>query len=204
MVETAENKNARERLLNAGAALFAEKGFAGTSVREICDMAGTGNNMIHHYFGSKQGLQDAIVSRFTSEVFAIPIRFIQKTPESQTDYISRFEMFVEETLEAMIENRDLFVMIHKGDVMPEFDPYESYYTSFIAYINAGKNKGFVNENIDPAMLSGLVVDRLGNQVIHASLIKQTSGVDIISDQIYRNQWLRANLDLFLYGLIARQ
>ena len=202
MVEKVDSNNAKKRLLDAGATLFAEKGFAGTSVREICDLAGTGNNMIHHYFGNKQGLREAIVSRFTSEVFAMPIRLIQKPPKTQEDFVSRFEMFVEETLEAMIDNRCLFIMIHKEDAQPEQDPFDEYYSSFTSFIKGGQKNGWVHKKIDSTMLSGLVIDRLGNQIHYANVINRTTGTDIISDKKYRDRWLRANLDLFLYGFIA--
>lgn len=40
--------------------LFAEKGFAGTSVRDIADEAGVNLAMISYYFGSKEKLLEAI------------------------------------------------------------------------------------------------------------------------------------------------
>jgi AcrR family transcriptional regulator len=46
----------RDRLIASGTALFAEKGFDGVSVPEICKHAHTTMNMIHHYFGNKEGL----------------------------------------------------------------------------------------------------------------------------------------------------
>ena len=51
----------RNRLFDSATLLFAEKGFDSVSVREICTHATTSINMIHHYFGSKQGLLNAIV-----------------------------------------------------------------------------------------------------------------------------------------------
>ena len=53
--ESSESKSdqpAREWLILAAARLFAAKSFDGVSVREICKEAGTGINMIHHYFGN--------------------------------------------------------------------------------------------------------------------------------------------------------
>lgn len=201
-MEESNNKDARTRLLEAGASLFAEKGFTGTSVREICELAGTGNNMIHHYFGNKQGLYDTLISHFTAEIFTVPIRIMQKMPGSQAEFASRFEMFIEETLEAMIANQQLFVLVLREEVLPAKEPFAEYISSFIAFVEHGKEQGFVNEAIDPAMLTGLVLDRLGNQVQYASKIRQTSGADVITDADYKARWLRANLDLLLHGFLA--
>ena len=193
--------DAKDRLLEAGATLFAEKGFAGASVREICDLAGTGNNMIHYYFGNKQALYDSLIERFSAEVFRTPMRIIEKEPQTRAEFVSRFELFVEETLEAIINNRLSYAIASRDEVTPKKGPFEAYSANFIKFINHGRKKGFVNEDIDAAMLTGLILDRLGNQVLSANWIKKTSGVDVVSDAVYKAKWLRANLDLFLHGFL---
>ena len=79
----------------SGALVFAEKGFDGGSVREICKHASTSINMVHHYFGSKAGLLDAIVEQFSSQVFAVPMRLLETPPKSGDDFGSRIEMLFE-------------------------------------------------------------------------------------------------------------
>ena len=95
----------KDRLLTSGAILFAEKGFGGVSVREICKHANTSMSMIHHYFENKDGLLKAIVEQFGSHVFAVPMRILDKAPRSEEDFLIRIEMLFESTLEAFIENR---------------------------------------------------------------------------------------------------
>lgn len=51
---------ARNRLLDAALALFAEKGFAKTSTREIAQAAQVNIASISYYFGDKQGLYKAV------------------------------------------------------------------------------------------------------------------------------------------------
>ncbi len=53
--------NARQRLLETATELFAEKGYAGTSVREIVDRAGVSKPVLYYYFKSKEGLFYAIL-----------------------------------------------------------------------------------------------------------------------------------------------
>lgn len=59
----AADHGARERLLDAAAALFAEQGFAETSTREICTAAGLNPGAIHYHFGDKDGLYRAVLAR---------------------------------------------------------------------------------------------------------------------------------------------
>ena len=53
--------NARERLLETATELFAEKGYAGASVREIVEKAGVSKPVLYYYFKSKEGLFYAIL-----------------------------------------------------------------------------------------------------------------------------------------------
>ena len=54
----------RERLLDAATAEFAERGIAGARVDRIAAAASANKAQIYHYFGSKDGLFDAVFSRF--------------------------------------------------------------------------------------------------------------------------------------------
>ncbi len=51
-----EEQENRERILFAAAALFADKGYAGTSVREIVEAAGVTKPTLYYYFKSKEDL----------------------------------------------------------------------------------------------------------------------------------------------------
>ncbi len=51
----------RSLILNAAEELFAERGFDGTSVRDIAHLAGVNLAMISYYFGSKEKLFEALV-----------------------------------------------------------------------------------------------------------------------------------------------
>jgi AcrR family transcriptional regulator len=55
-----DGQQARLRLLDAGLALFADKGFAETSTREIAQVAQVNVAAISYYFGDKEGLYRAV------------------------------------------------------------------------------------------------------------------------------------------------
>ena len=54
-----EGEASRQRLLHAAVRLFAERGFANTSVRQIAAAAQANVGAIAYYFGDKQGLYRA-------------------------------------------------------------------------------------------------------------------------------------------------
>lgn len=53
----------RDRILDVGEALFAEHGFDGVTVRQIARKANVDVALAHYYFGTKQGLFDAVFLR---------------------------------------------------------------------------------------------------------------------------------------------
>ena len=54
---------ARERILTAAEALFAEHGFAGTPTSRIAERAGVPKGLVHYYFARKPDLLEALVDR---------------------------------------------------------------------------------------------------------------------------------------------
>lgn len=57
------SKERREQLLDVGRALFAERGFSGTSVEEIAARAGVSKPVVYEHFGGKEGIYAVIVDR---------------------------------------------------------------------------------------------------------------------------------------------
>jgi AcrR family transcriptional regulator len=83
------------RILDAAEDLFAERGFAGVSVREIAGRVGLNQASIYNHFPSKQALYEAVLERgFT------PIRDL--LAEGQGSFLSRD--FQERLLERLVDH----------------------------------------------------------------------------------------------------
>ncbi len=54
-------KDSRIRLIEAATPLFAQKGFAGVSIRELAEAAGVNSALISYHFGGKEGLYEAVL-----------------------------------------------------------------------------------------------------------------------------------------------
>lgn len=198
--DVTDNLSPKLRLLAESAKIFGKKGFSATSVREICHAANTSSNMIHHYFGSKQGLYDAVLDRFSENVFDVPVRLIATVPESRDGFATRLEMFFEESLVALIENRHIYEMAQRERlIVPSFDDYNR---SLITFLEAGKKLGIVRADLDSEMLTGMFLDRLGPQLFYADQVKEMLGESLLDNGPYRRRWMKANLDLFLNGIVT--
>ena len=168
-------------------------------MREICAHAGTSINMVHHYFGSKQGLLDAIVDQFSSGVFALPMLILDKEPRSKVEFMSMLELLFDSTLDAFIEHRAVMMVVVREQADPEALP--TYMEHVGAFLERAKEKGFVRDDVDTDMITGFLLDRMLNQVQFAPWIQRNYGTDLLSDPEYRQRWSRSNVDVFLNGIV---
>lgn len=67
---TKDPEAARRAVLDAAERLFAERGFAGASLRDIAHAAGASQPLIQHHFGSKEGLYRAVLRRAVDDYAA--------------------------------------------------------------------------------------------------------------------------------------
>src|SRR5688572_23935590 len=71
----------RQRLLESAEELFAQRGFDGTTVREICDRAGMNVAAINYHFGDKEALfVEAVKSAYACATAGLPPTWPPGTP----------------------------------------------------------------------------------------------------------------------------
>src|SRR5881392_2172470 len=68
----ADSRSTRDLILDAAEARFAERGFAGVSVREIAADVGLKNQAsLYHHFRNKRALYEAVLSRGIAPIIAL-------------------------------------------------------------------------------------------------------------------------------------
>src|SRR5580698_9771543 len=89
----------REHILVIAEELFAEKGFDGTSVRDIAQQAGVNLAMISYYFGSKEKLLESLVEWRAGYAYGILEELNKDESLSPWDKIDRLvEFYVDRIL----------------------------------------------------------------------------------------------------------
>ena len=83
----------REHILNVAEELFAEKGFDGTSVRDIAQQAGVNLAMISYYFGSKEKLLESLIEFRAGYAYGILEELNKDTTLSPWDKVDRLVDF---------------------------------------------------------------------------------------------------------------
>ena len=66
--KTANSPDYRAIICAAGQALFAERGFAGTTIRQIAKQAGVNSGLLYHYYSNKETLYLSLLETSVSEI----------------------------------------------------------------------------------------------------------------------------------------
>ena len=158
----------KENIINAAVELFAEKGFEGTSIRELAAKAGVNVAMVNYYFGSKEKLFEAMVQYKASYTKNIIEEILKDNALSEIQKIDKVvEMFVNKTF----HNRLFHRVIHQELMLLQRENLQDIIINIISpnsiaiknVIEAGIKKG-VFKKVDAPLLMASVFGTF-NQVL---------------------------------------
>ena len=84
--KTAHSPDYRAIICTAGQALFAERGFAGTTIREIAKQAGVNSGLLYHYYANKETLYLSLLETAVSEI-VVQVEIIAASPDTPEEKI---------------------------------------------------------------------------------------------------------------------
>ncbi|MEO8765126.1 MAG: TetR family transcriptional regulator [Ginsengibacter sp.] len=100
----------RETIVTTAMNLFGQKGFEGTSVREIAAGAEVNLAMINYYFGSKENLFESVVEYKSAFLKGIFEELVTNTSLSQME---KLDIVVDSYIERMFQNPQFHHLLHR-------------------------------------------------------------------------------------------
>lgn len=101
----------QQKVLDAASQLFFQKGFHGTSVRDIAEKADVNVSLISYYFKSKQGLLEYSVTHYYEAYLEIIEDTFERT--KTTNRVERLKSFVADVLEYKQEHYQFSCFVHR-------------------------------------------------------------------------------------------
>ena len=138
-----KDENSKARILEAATQLFAQKGFDGTSIREICKKANVNLCMISYYWGGKQELYNGIIDNLIEKQIEYSANFLDlnRNPKSMSvDECADLLMSISEKFVDFFYTNissDLIVILLKEQQKPDFivkSPVLDYMRAVIARV----------------------------------------------------------------------
>jgi AcrR family transcriptional regulator len=162
MIAVAATQGRREAILSHAAALFARKGVASTTVREIADEVGMLSGSLYHHFESKEAMVDEIISSYLEDLRA---RY-KVVLASNGDARSRLHDLVRASLETAAAHPHA-TEIYQNDAnylsgLARFSYLKSVarevQTTWLSVIEAGIADGIFRSDIEPKIIYRLTRD----------------------------------------------
>jgi AcrR family transcriptional regulator len=159
-----------DAIVQAGARVLADRGWAGFTTNGVADVAGVSIGSLYQYFPDKLSLVEAIRRHHFDEVLAV----MRETRKGERSLSQHVELLVQGMIEAHSVNADLHRVLldevpgHDGSSRRAHDAflaeYQDHYKAFIA--TYGNREGGSNAEIVAQLLSGAV-----EGVIHSAARK---------------------------------
>ncbi len=159
----------RDKILESAIKLFAEKGFSGTTTREIAEKAGVNEALIFRHFSTKRDLYSAIIERKISEEpgFEYPLEAFKETRDDwlifksiairMFDCVEKDPCFIRLLHFSALEGHELSDMF--------FDTYVQYQRMLLSdYIERRITEGAF-KNVNPVLAARAFIGMVINYIL---------------------------------------
>ncbi|OQX62232.1 MAG: hypothetical protein B5M56_07040 [Desulfococcus sp. 4484_241] len=199
----------QQKILEAATAIFAQEGFRGARMRQIADLAGVNQALLHYYFRSKENLYGEVLSRFFTDVFSS----LAHSLTTQADPESAFRSFIDTYIDILSSNptfprlmvseileggRHLMAVVDRIFSETGLSPPGLV----VPFVNDAIKKNLIRP-VDPVQTSISVVGMCMFYFIAKPFVEHIWGKPENEPEFIR-QRKEAIADLVLYGVIKRQ
>lgn len=121
-----KDENSKQKILNTALKLFANKGFDGVSIREICKEAGVNLCMVSYYFGGKKELYEGIIQNLIEQQIVYAKTFmdfdIDLSKVSKKEKVELLFLMLDKFIEFFYSHisNDLMTLLVKEHQNPDF------------------------------------------------------------------------------------
>ena len=153
-----------ERILIKALELFAIKGYDATSVREICESAGITKPTLYHFFGSKDGVLQALVQNGFQQYRGI-VNAAMDTPGS---FKERIKVLARSVFESAREKPLFWRFIHSviwappGTALPQTESCTQFYDGVVGVLAAASEKAVARGEIAPGPIGARMLILMGS------------------------------------------
>jgi AcrR family transcriptional regulator len=169
----------KEHIIQSATELFAEKGFEGTSVRELAAKAEVNLAMIHYYFGSKEGLFQAMVEHKTAYMKE---RIAEIQAHKTLSDIEKIDAIIESYVERFLSQPQFHKVIQQEMLVTKreemhhkvIDTFIKNTNVFNSIIEKGMRKK-VFRKVDPPMIFATIIGTINQVLMSKKLCNIFSG-----------------------------
>jgi AcrR family transcriptional regulator len=133
----------REQIMDAAIKLFAEKGFEGSSIRDIASTADVNIAMINYYFGTKEKLFEALVENKAKNTRGI---LEEITKNKLLTSIEKIDAVIDIYVERIFTGRQFHLVIHQEILLGKRDTLQDMIVNLL-FTNTNRMREIIDNGI---------------------------------------------------------
>lgn len=204
--------SSRQALVAAAQQLFAEKGYSGTTVKDLADHAGVNVSLVSYHFGGKEGLYRSCLEAFANQNTAAAARILEPA-ENETEFRVRLYMFAEHMVSLSDSEPHVCKIVHRDFEFLE-DPKSEvaqiaaqvFERSFLPlyhllekFLLAAQKSKILRSDVPGPIATTLVFGGLMQMVRMEEKRRRYLGQELLASKV-RTETLKTYVDIFLKGL----
>jgi len=175
------------QLLDTAESLFSQKGFDGTSVRDIAEAAGINTAMISYYFGSKEKLMEEIFERKSLNIKEKVANLLKDDSLDPLEKMySLVDMYIEGILSRKTFHRILLceqIINQNPSIITMLDKMKTKNSEYINdLIRLGQKKGMFKKNIDIPMMTNTLMGTVFHTLVNLDFYKTYHHMEGLKDE----------------------
>jgi AcrR family transcriptional regulator len=175
------------QLLDTAESLFSQKGFDGTSVRDIAEAAGINTAMISYYFGSKEKLMEEIFERKSLNIKEKVANLLKDDSLDPLEKMySLVDMYIEGILSRKTFHRILLceqIINQNPSIITMLDKMKTKNSEYINdLIRLGQKKGMFRKNIDIPMMTNTLMGTVFHTLVNLDFYKTYHHMEGLKDE----------------------
>ncbi|MES2330295.1 MAG: TetR family transcriptional regulator [Bacteroidota bacterium] len=198
----------KEHIMNAAIELFAEKGFEGSSIRDLASRADVNVAMVNYYFGSKDKLFEAIVEYKASFMRG---KMDEIEANKTLTEIEKIDLIIENYVAKILSNPSFHRILYQELLMGEREAmHENIVKVFVRNITTLRNiieqgvKKKVFKKVDPELTMATLIGTI-NQVMLSKamcnmLMDRDGSFDPYTDLVFRQRLIK-HLKLIIHSYL---
>lgn len=194
----------KDALLTAAKKIFAAKGYAGATVKEVADEAGVNVSLVSYHYNGKENLFRACIEAYGIRRLEATEQFL-KEPRSVEDFRVRLTLFLEDYFSNAISDQDTMTIMHReclGANPITHDLFEGVFMksveNMMAFFAQAKKNGILRESIDPhyvvLTVMGAIAHAIQMDCMHEQFFKTG-----LKDPTHREKLVETLLQLVMGG-----
>ena len=192
------------QIIETAEKLFSNKGFDGSSVRDIADAAGINVAMISYYFGSKEKLMEAI---FEVKIGRVQMRVEELLKDSSISTIQKVNTLIDEHIEKVMSSQQFYkIMLSEqinntnSAITPKIKQLKVRNAELITeLIKEGQKKGDFKKKVDVVLMLNTMLGTVWQTILSKEHYREFTNNQNSTDKEYENQ-LKKKLSIHIKTL----